>query len=741
MKKFIPIPIVFSCVALFVVFTSLLLNNTSLASTTPQVSAGSSHSLALKSDGTVWAWGANWNSQLGDGTTTDKKTPVQVSGLSGIIAVDAGKYHGLALKSDGTVWAWGWNKYGQLGDGTTTNRSTPIQVDGLSDITSITAGYYHSLALKSDGTVYVWGFNGEGELGDGTTTNSSIPIKLSSLSGVIAIAAGYYHNLALKSDGTIWAWGGVGYIQLGDGNSGGSYTPVQVVDINNATGIAAGGYHSLALRSDATVWAWGGNWNGQLGDETNEVRNTPVQVSNLSDIIAIDTFREHSLALKSDGTVWSWGFNWNGQVGDGTSNNKRVYPVQVNNISSITAIAAGEWYSLALKSDGTAWSWGYNDSGQLGDGTTDEKYVPVQVKNLNLGQTTTSTPTPTVTASPTPTPSSTTTPPTSWVTNPSNGHRYKLTYRGTWEECESDAVYEGAHLVTINDEDEQNWLIATFGGDEPYYIGFTDKNKERVWEWISGEEVTYTNWSDGEPNNCGGDNCEDEDYAEMNNESPGKWNDVPGSSQLRAIMEKSGQTVMPSPTPKATPTPTPAEGTGVIYGFVMDENEFAFKNVSVTLTDTNGYSKNAKTDKEGYYEFVNLAAGDYTLTYSKDGYQTQTQDISLEEDESLDIGAITMEPVEKGMISGYVVDIRGDPIEYAKLKLKGIKIKKTTTAVSDADGFFEFTGLDADDYIITAKKSRYKSTRKTIQLEEGDEVEVEIEMKKTSRRGVMVLDP
>jgi len=201
----------------------------------------------------------------------------------------------------------------------------------------------------------------------------------------------------------------------------------------------------------------------------------------------------------------------------------------------------------------------------------------------------------------------------------------------------------------------------------------------------------------------------------------------------------------PSPTATATstplPSPTPAEGTGVIYGFVLDENEFAFKNVSVTLTYANGYSKNAKTDSEGYYEFANLAAGDYTLTYSKDGYQTQTQDISLEEDESLDIGAITMEPVEKGMISGYVVDIRGDPIEYAKLKLKGIKIKKTTTAVSDADGFFEFTGLDADDYIITAKKSRYKSTRKTIQLEEGDEVEVEIEMKKTSRRGVMVLDP
>lgn len=757
MRKFVPIHIIFSYLALFVVFTSLLLNDTSLASATPQISAGFNHTLALKSDGAVWAWGDNTSGELGNGSSGDNSfLPVQISNLSNIIAISAGgqwnptteatEGHSVALKSDGTVWAWGYNGYGQLGDGTTVNRPTPVQVSGISDIIAIACGYGHTMALKSDGTVWAWGLNDEGQLGDGTTTNRTIPVQVSSLSDVIAIECGGYHSLALKSDGMVWVWGYNGNGELGDGTTVNRYTPTQVTGINNVIAVAGGQYHSIALKSDGTIWAWGINWFGLLGDGTTTNRKTPVQVGELSDVSAIAGGGYHTIALKSDGTVWTWGRNDKGQLGEPTTD-ERATPGQVSEFSDCTDIDGGGEFTIALKSDGTVWGWGANWSGQLGNGKTGNRSSPVQVKNLNLGQTTTSTPTPTVTASPTPTPSSTTTPPTSWVTNPSNGHRYKLTYySGTWEECESDAVYEGAHLVTINDEDEQNWLIATFGGDESYFIGFTDKNKERYWEWISGEEVTYTNWSDGQPDNYD-HGSERENYAEMNYESPegiypGKWNDTPGSNGLRAIIEKvnDGQTPTPSPTPKATPTPTPADGTGVIYGFVLDENEFAFKNVSVTLTYTNGYSKSAKTDSEGYYEFVNLAAGDYTLTYSKNGYQTQTQDVSLEEDESLDIGTITMEPVEKGMISGYVVNIRGDPIEYVKLKLKGIKTKKTKTTVSDADGFFEFTDLDADDYIITAKRSRYKSTRKTIQLEEGDEVEIEIELKKTSRRGIMVLD-
>lgn len=158
--------------------------------TTPKISGGAYHSMTLKSNGSVWAWGLNEYTQLGDGTNTNSSTPIQVSGLSGVITIDGGWGHNLALKLDGTVWAWGGNWSGQLGDGTKINRSAPVQVTSLTSIDVIDAGDSHSLALKSDGTVYVWGRNNYGQLGDGSTTDKSTPVQMTSLSNVKAIAGG-----------------------------------------------------------------------------------------------------------------------------------------------------------------------------------------------------------------------------------------------------------------------------------------------------------------------------------------------------------------------------------------------------------------------------------------------------------------------------------------------------------------------------------------------------------------------
>ncbi len=349
------------------------------------IAGGYSHSLALKNDGTVWAWGSNDYGQLGDGTKIYKTTAVQVSGLSGIVAIAGGYSYSLALKNDGTVWACGRNESGQLGDGTITYKTTAVQVRGLGEITAIASRSNNSLALKNDGTVWAWGSNDYGQLGDGTKTYKTTAVQVSGLSGITAIAGGGSHSLSLKKDGTVWAWGDDYYGQLGDGIQ--PYVPyiTTAVQLNGLSGITAiaGGYsHGLALKKDGTVWAWGNNDYGQLGDGTEIDRATAVQVSGLSGITAIAGGYSHSLALKNDGTVWAWGNNENGQLGDGTTVDKKT-AVQVMGLSGITAIAGGYLHSLALKNDGTVWAWGNNDNGQLGDGTTMHARTAVQVSELS----------------------------------------------------------------------------------------------------------------------------------------------------------------------------------------------------------------------------------------------------------------------------------------------------------------------------------------------------------------------
>ncbi len=194
------------------------------------ISIGNGYSLALKRDGTVWAWGLNSDGQIGDGTTElFKINPVQVFGLNEVIAISAGEGHALALKRDGTVWAWGKNDVGELGDGGTTERNTPVQVLTLTGVKAISANFGHSMALKNDGTIWVWGLNDSGQLGDGTVTNSSEAKKVTGLEGIIAIASGAQHSMAVQNDGTVWTWGSNSEGELGDGTTIEKTTPVKVL--------------------------------------------------------------------------------------------------------------------------------------------------------------------------------------------------------------------------------------------------------------------------------------------------------------------------------------------------------------------------------------------------------------------------------------------------------------------------------------------------------------------------------
>ncbi len=341
-----------------------------------------------------WAWGSNSDGEVGDGTNIYRTKPVQVTGpggvgyLSGANTVSAGFYHSVALRSDGTVWAWGDNTYGQLGDNTNTDRATPVQVSGLTGVTAVSAGFGHSLALKDDGTVWAWGRNDGGQLGTGNTRNQKTPQQVKNLNGVIAIAAGLYHSLALKNDGTVWGWGEASAV----GSTTNERTPVEIVGpggigyLSQVTAIAAGA-HSLALRTDGTVWAWGRNDWGQLGNGTAYARTWPDQVKDssgsgyLTGVTAIAAGDYHSLALRSDGTVWSWGRNYEYQLGDGT-NTVRLLPVQVGGLSGITAIEGGGYFSFGLDGNGNPWAWGENSYGQLGDGTLDYHSRPVAVSGV-----------------------------------------------------------------------------------------------------------------------------------------------------------------------------------------------------------------------------------------------------------------------------------------------------------------------------------------------------------------------
>jgi alpha-tubulin suppressor-like RCC1 family protein len=293
------------------------------------VSAGLDHTIALKSDGTVWAWGANLYGQLGDSTAPSTSfTPRKIPSLANVVAISAGNNHNLALKSDGTLWAWGNNSYGQVGNNSTSTVYNPVQV--LTNVKAISAGWLTSIALKNDGTVWVWGGDTYGQLGDGLSTQKNIPSQMTSLSSIAKIAMGGNNGLALKNDGTVLAWG-TGYI--GNGTSASKSVPVAVTGISSVTDISVGIDHNLALKSDGTVWAWGFNSFGQLGDTTVTSRPNATQVSNLTNVTNIDAGSYFSVAIKSDGTVWSWGKNSAGQLGNNTLTNSSTR-VQVSNLNT-----------------------------------------------------------------------------------------------------------------------------------------------------------------------------------------------------------------------------------------------------------------------------------------------------------------------------------------------------------------------------------------------------------------------
>jgi alpha-tubulin suppressor-like RCC1 family protein len=304
-----------------------------------QIASGQGFSLAIKTNGTMFSWGSNTVGQLGrNDYAINRSSPVQIGALTTWSKIAGGASHSLAVKTDGTMWSWGNSGSGELGHNEDTNRSSPVQVGALTTWYQIAAGSSFSLAVKTDGTLWSWGFGSYGQLGHNDAISRSSPVQIGALTTWSQVTAGAQHSFAIKTDGTMWSWGLGSNGRLGHNNVISRSSPVQVGALTTWAQVAGGGNsggnsHSVALKTDGTLWSWGYGGNGRLGHNNLISHSSPVQIGALTTWSQIAAGQEFNLAIKTDGTLWSWGQGSAGQIGDGAADN-RSSPVQIGALTT-----------------------------------------------------------------------------------------------------------------------------------------------------------------------------------------------------------------------------------------------------------------------------------------------------------------------------------------------------------------------------------------------------------------------
>ena len=374
------------------------------------VSAGEGHTVAIRADGTLWAWGRNESGQLGVGgvadSVADHYLPTQIGAAMNWISVSAGGSHTVAIRADGTLWAWGRNTFGQLGIGQATSAGTshyalaPVQIGttvggaanccspwcGISLFSSIgtamrwssvSAGGSHNLAVATDGTLWAWGDNRHGQLGDGSRTNRHIPAQIGADADWAYVSAGNVHSAAIKKDGTLWTWGVNNWGQLGDGTTDNRQFLAKAGTDADWASVSVGGWHTAAIKTDGSLWVWGYNGDGQLGDGTAVNRHSPVRIGEGNDWVSVYAGNGYTIAIRRGGTLWAWGRNDFGQLGEDVAANHG--PARIGRARNWASVSAGMTHAAAVRTNGRLWAWGRNDFGQLGISPAPEHFAPIQV--------------------------------------------------------------------------------------------------------------------------------------------------------------------------------------------------------------------------------------------------------------------------------------------------------------------------------------------------------------------------
>lgn len=329
----------------------------------------------------MWTCGYNFFGQLGLDVSReqDRSSPILVGNTPGWKQASASFSSTAAVKYDGTLWAWGRNNNGQLGLGDLISRSSPVQIGALTNWAQIAVGQYNTAAIKTDGTLWTWGLNNFGQLGDAYASNRSSPVQVGAWTTWKQVAVHNHMVAAIKTDGTLWTWGKNGG-ELGLGDTIHRSSPTQVGSLTNWKQVSCGISHMAAIKTDGTLWTWGSNFEGQLGTNNTTSLSSPVQIGSLTNWAYVSASTNTTAAVKTDGTLWIWGANYQGQLGLNLADTVKVSsPVQIGSLTNWKTVTCGDECTMAIRMDGTAWSWGDNAHGQLGLGDTINRFIPVQM--------------------------------------------------------------------------------------------------------------------------------------------------------------------------------------------------------------------------------------------------------------------------------------------------------------------------------------------------------------------------